>query len=149
MSCTSLFLLTERGLNELKKKIVLNFPPGAVTKPITYHLVKDFNLVINILYAKIQRGEKGVLVLEVRGRKESFQEALKFLERQNIQVQLLAQDIDLDVEKCVECGLCTGVCPTEALYLDSEWHICFDKDRCILCENCIETCPTRAVVLKI
>lgn len=133
----------------MKKKIVLNFPPRTVTKPITYHLVKDYDLVINILHAKIEQGETGTLVIEVKGKKENFEQAMEFLTKQGIKVQLLAQDINLDLEKCLECGLCTGVCPTQSLYLDSEWHIQFDKDKCILCENCIIACPTRAISLRI
>jgi ferredoxin len=133
----------------MKKKLVLTFPPRTVTKPITYHLVKDYNLVINIIYAKIEQGETGVLVAEIRGNKEGFNRAVEFLEKQGITVQFLAQDINLDQEKCVECGLCTGVCPTSALQFDSSWHIQFDKEKCILCENCIQACPTRAISLRI
>lgn len=133
----------------MKKKIVLNFPPRTVTKPITYHLVKDFDLIINIIHAKIEQGETGVLVIEVKGKKEKFLKAVSFLEKHGIKVQLLAQDIDLDANKCVECGLCTGVCPTQALYFENDWHIGFDKDKCILCENCVQACPTRSISLKI
>lgn len=133
----------------MKKKLVLTFPPRTVNKPITYHLVKDYDLVINIIYAKIEQNEVGVLVIEVKGPKENFEAAVKFLEQQRIKVQLLAQDLDLDLEKCVECGLCVGICPTEALYLNGGYHIQFEKDKCILCENCIQACPTRAINLKI
>lgn len=133
----------------MKKKVVLTFPPKTVTKPITYHLVKDYDLIINIIYAKIEEGETGVLVAEIRGKKDEFNRAVEFLNKQGIKVQFLAQDINLDQEKCVECGLCTGICPTSALYLDEDWHIRFDKEKCILCENCIQACPTRSIILSI
>lgn len=132
----------------MKKKLVLNFPPKIVTKPITYHLVKDYDLVTNILYAKIEQGETGVLVLEIKGPRENFEKGLEFLKEQGVEVQLLAEDILLDRETCVDCGLCTGVCPTNALYLKEDFTLGFDKEKCVLCENCIATCPTKAITLK-
>lgn len=132
----------------MRKKLVLNFPPKIVTKPITYHLVKDYDLVVNILYAKIEQGETGVLVLEIKGPREKFEQGIGFLKEQGVGIQLLAEDILLDTERCVDCGLCTGVCPTDSLYLKQDYTLGFDKDRCVLCENCIATCPTKAISLK-
>lgn len=133
----------------MKKKIVLTFPSQTVTKPITYHLVKDYDLVINILRAKIEPEEVGTLVIEIKGSKENYEKALKFLESQKIEVQELAKDIDLNREKCVDCGLCTGICPTKALHLNSDYRIEFNKEKCILCEACVSACPTRAIILHI
>lgn len=133
----------------MKKKLVLTFPPKAINKPLTYHLVKDFDLVVNILRAKIELGETGILVLELKGPKKKFEDGIKFLESHGVTVQLLAKDIALDEERCVECGVCIGVCPTDALILDKDFKLVFDKDDCILCENCISACPTRAITLLI
>ena len=38
---------------EKKIKVTLYFPANKVTKPITYHLVKDYDLKVNILNADI------------------------------------------------------------------------------------------------
>ena len=34
-----------------KRKVVLNFPPHLIGQPITYRLIVDYNLIVNILQA--------------------------------------------------------------------------------------------------
>jgi ferredoxin len=133
----------------MKQKLVLTFPPKVVTKPVTYHLIKDYNLVINILRAKIEEGETGVLVIEVQGPRKNFEEGVTFVRSLGVDVQLLAQDIILNRDLCVDCGACVGVCPPKALFLDENQRLVFEADKCILCENCVKSCPTRAITLKI
>jgi ferredoxin len=129
----------------MKRKYVLTFPPKIVTQPITYRLVKDFDLVVNILRAQIEEGETGHLVLELEGSKSQLNKGLAFLSEQGVHVQPLAQDITLERAECVDCGLCIGVCPTQALYLDKKWQLNLDKEKCILCENCVKACPVRVI----
>jgi len=38
-----------------KTRIVLSFPPSNVEEPVTYRLIKDYDLVVNILRASIDR----------------------------------------------------------------------------------------------
>ena len=32
-----------------KRKVVLSFPPHLIDQPITYRLIRDYNLIVNIL----------------------------------------------------------------------------------------------------
>jgi len=41
-----------------KKRVVLTFPPDMIDQPITYHLVKEHDLMINILRANITPKEQ-------------------------------------------------------------------------------------------
>jgi ferredoxin len=132
----------------MKRKFVLTFPPKIVTQPITYRLVKDFDLIVNILRAQIEEGETGHLVLELEGKKDQIEKGLSFLKEQGVLVQPIARDISLNEEECVVCGLCVGVCPTEALYL-KDWELIFDKEKCVLCENCVRACPVRVIEVAI
>jgi ferredoxin len=132
----------------MKRKFVLTFPPKIVTQPITYRLVKDFDLVVNILRAQIEEGETGHLVLELEGKKDQIEKGLSFLKEQGVLVQPIARDISLNEEECVVCGICVGVCPTEALYL-KDWELIFDKEKCVLCENCVRACPVRVIEVAI
>ena len=66
-----------------KRRVVLTFPPSLVELPITYRLVKDFDLKINIMRAHISPKEEGKLVLEVEdGSAEQVEAGLRFLEDQ-------------------------------------------------------------------
>ncbi|MCK5567508.1 MAG: (Fe-S)-binding protein, partial [Actinomycetia bacterium] len=51
------------GTLMLKKKLVLSFPEKVVTKPITYKLVKEFDLVFNILRAEITSDMEGKMLI--------------------------------------------------------------------------------------
>ena len=42
-----------------KKRIVLTFPPSLVSQPITYHLVKDYDLKFNIMRGVVTPDEEG------------------------------------------------------------------------------------------
>jgi len=129
-----------------RKKVVLTFPPEIVAQPITYHLVKDYDLVINILRAEIYEEETGRMVLELDGDEGKIKDGLAYLESQGVQVQEAARDITLDEEKCIDCGACTAVCLTDALAIGPEdWKLKFDKEKCILCELCVNACPLQII----
>jgi NAD-dependent dihydropyrimidine dehydrogenase PreA subunit len=130
-----------------RKRLDLTFPPRQSLKPVVYHLVKDFDIVPNILRAQIQPGREGRMLVELTGRKEDFSAGIAFLEAQGLTVREAASDICLDEERCVSCGLCTAVCRSDALVLEGEVLV-FDKDRCVYCEACVQACPRRAVSLR-
>ena len=130
-----------------KKRLDLTFPPRQSLKPVVYHLVKDYDIVPNILRAQIQPGQEGRMLVEMTGRKEDFARGIAFLESQGLTVSEAASDICLDEELCVTCGLCTAVCRPEALTLSGD-ELVFDKDRCVYCEACVIACPRRAVTLR-
>jgi ferredoxin len=132
-----------------KKKVVLSFPPDTVKKPITYHLVKDYELVINILRAEVREEEAGRMVLDLEGDKENIEEGLAFLREQGVSIQEAAKDISLDVDVCIDCGACTAVCRAEALSLNQESReLEFNKDNCIFCELCVNACPLQLIKVE-
>jgi len=50
-------------------------------------------------------------------------------------------DVSLDMELCVECGLCIKTCPVKAV---SDDYI-IDNSICTRCNSCIEVCPKNAI----
>ncbi len=126
-----------------KKRVVLTFPPELTEKPITYHLVKDFDLAINILRAKITPGEEGKLVLELsNGSEEMIKKGLDFLVQQGVGVEAVSKEISFTDEDCIHCGACTAVCQPGALQIDPDTgRLHFEKERCIVCELCVPACP--------
>lgn len=132
-----------------RKRLDLTFPPRQSLKPVIYHLVKDYDLVPNILRAQIHPAQEGRMVVEVTGSKENFAAGVAFLEAQGLTVTEAASDIVLDVDSCVTCGLCTAVCRPDALTLDpTTQELTFDKDKCVYCEACVIACPRRAITLR-
>lgn len=134
----------------VSKRIVLTFPHKLLDKPVVYKLVKDFDLVFNILQAKITPKEEGVLVLELTGIKENYAKGVKYLTELGVNIQPLSKDVARDENRCTHCGACIAVCPTEALYIDkSTMKVVFDSEKCIACELCVKACPPRAMVVKL
>ena len=64
-----------------KKRVVLTYPHDLLDKPLTYHLIKDYDLVVNILKAKITPRAQGLLVLEIEGDKEKLEEGISYLKK--------------------------------------------------------------------
>lgn len=134
----------------ISKKIVLRFPPKLVDKPIVYKLVKDFDLIFNILRARVTPREEGELVIELKGNKEKYAEGMKYLKELGVKIQPLSQDVTRDEERCTHCGACITICPTGAFYMDKRtMQVIFDASKCIACELCVKGCPPRAMKVKL
>lgn len=134
-----------------KKKIVMTFPPQLSEIPLTYHLVKDYDLAINILKAKITPGEEGKLILEISSQdsQEKIDAGIEFLRSHRIQIESASKEIVLHEEECVHCGACTAVCPSRALHMATpDWKLAFDQEQCIVCEMCVKACPMRIIEVR-
>ena len=130
----------------MKKRVTLTFPKRAVQIPITYRLAKDFNVAANIIRAQVAPNQIGKLVVELSGDIDELDAAIEWMRSHHINVSMNLGEITIDEELCVHCGLCTGVCPTEALSLHPEtFKLTFTRSRCIVCEQCIPTCPVQAI----
>ena len=131
------------------KILILRFPKTEVRKPIVCYLVKDYDLIFNILNAAILPRKEGIMVLELSGTRKNFKEGIKFLKSQGVQVQNASQEVKRDTNKCTQCGACTAVCPTGALYIvRPEMAVEFDETKCSVCELCIPACPSRAMAAR-
>ena len=131
------------------KILSLRFPKDVVNEPITVNLVKEFDLSFNILKAVIYPRKEGMAVLELRGHRENFQKGVRYLKELGIKVESIGQDIKRDDEVCFQCGACTAVCPTGALYIKRpEMEVVFDSEKCSACEWCVSACPARAMSVK-
>lgn len=130
----------------MKKRVTLTFPRRSVQMPVTYRLAKDFNVAANIIRAQVAPNQIGKLVVELAGDIDALDAAIDWMRTQDINVSFASREISIDEDVCVHCGLCTGVCPTEALTLDPQTAmLIFTRSRCVVCEQCIPTCPVNAI----
>lgn len=130
------------------KRIVLHFGADISDKPMIYRLVKDYDLVVNIVKANVNPQKEGTLVLEVTG--EQSEQGLNYLRNLGVAIEALDREIVRNENKCVMCGACTAICPTGALYLERpSMEVKFEGDNCVVCELCTKVCPMRAMEVSL
>jgi ferredoxin len=126
----------------VKRRMVLRFPAYRIEEPITYNLIKEYDIVINILNADISHGKEGNLLVEMKGAKHNMDEALLYLEKYSVEYSPVRKNISYNKEDCVHCGACTSVCFSAALEMDKkDRSLIFKPEKCIACELCIKACP--------
>jgi ferredoxin len=131
------------------KILILRFQKTEVQKPIVCYLAKDYDLTFNILNATILPRKEGLMVLELSGSKKNFNEGVRYLKEQGVNVQNASQEIKRIQKKCTHCGACTAVCPTGALSVRRpDMFVDFDQKKCSVCELCIPACPPRAMEVR-
>ncbi|AKG53448.1 ferredoxin [Dehalogenimonas sp. WBC-2] len=129
------------------KKISLRFPRHLVDRPVVYHLIKDYNLELNILKASIS-SEEGHMVLELRGERANFDKGIDYLTGTGLIIDTLCREITRNEDRCTDCGACVTVCPVSSFIVDTQTReVIFHEDTCIVCGLCILSCPSRAMEL--
>ena len=130
----------------MKSKLLLTFPSDLTMSPITYDLIKKYDLKLNILKANIDFNMVGTLGFDVDGNSMSIAAAIEYLEGLGIIVDLLSNSISIDEKRCNQCGLCTSVCRVKALTINGpDFDLKFDGSRCVSCNHCVSVCPTRSI----
>ena len=133
----------------MKTKVVLNFNPDAVNKPITYTLVSKYKLLINILRAEIDE-VGGKMVLELSGKANEIKKAIDYLKANGVGVRPIKEGVRRDDDACTHCGMCVSICPTTALAIDAKTgRVDFNEEKCVACGVCIDACPPRAMEILI
>ena len=55
--------------------------------------------------------------------------------------------IEIDIDTCIFCGICSRKCPTDAIKVDKTektWTI--ERMGCIQCSCCVEVCPKNCLI---
>ena len=53
--------------------------------------------------------------------------------------------VKVNIDTCIGCGACTGVCPVGAITLGEDGKATCDEGTCIDCCACVGTCPVSAI----
>ena len=103
--------------------------------------ILKFGISFNIL--KFSTSSNGVnLLLDVPEKK--IQKITDSLKRNNVVVNKKGRII-IDDDKCIDCGACISLCPTNALHFDEFYRLKFSYDKCLGCLLCLDSCPRKAI----
>lgn len=130
----------------ISKRIVLHFPHKLVDQPVLCKLVKNYDLEFNVLKAYITPREEGLMVLELSGGNENYEQGTQYLKQIGVRVQPLSQNVIRNERRCTDCGVCVPICPTDALIVEPLTRkVHFYDNKCIACGLCVKACPVRAM----
>jgi len=102
--------------------------------------ILKYDITFNIL--KFSTGSNGVnLLLDVP--EDKIKTITESLKENNVIVNKKGRVIVLD--KCIDCGACISLCPTEALYFSGDYKLEFSYEKCIGCLLCLDACPRYAI----
>lgn len=131
---------------KVKKNVLLIFNKDIMYNPIIYQTIQQYRVLFNILEAKILPRLEGRLVLQLEGEQDQLDQAIAFMRQEQVKVEVLSERIKRDMEKCVQCGACTGVCKTNALWIDRQtMEVMFEPENCVVCGQCQLICPVGAI----
>ena len=129
--------------------MVLRFPAETVNEPITYILIKEYDVQVNILNADITHGKEGNLLIEMSGQESNVDEALVYLESKQVEISPVVKTILFNEPLCIHCGACASVCFPGALNMDHRsGKLRFAPEKCVACELCIKACPLKLFELN-
>ena len=77
---------------DITKLVELDYPTNLVTEPVLSHIIKKYDVVVNIRRASITKGF-GYVQMEIGGDEKEVKQALGELSKQGIDVNPIVKDI--------------------------------------------------------
>jgi len=103
--------------------------------------ILQFDITFNIL--KFSTVSTGVnILLDVP--EDKVKKITESLRKNNVIVNKKGRIIIND-DKCIDCGACISLCPTEALFSNLYARLEFSYNKCIGCLLCLDSCPRHAI----
>jgi NAD-dependent dihydropyrimidine dehydrogenase PreA subunit len=124
-------------------RILLRFSEEIVEEPIVSRIILELKVPINIITAHVN-SKGGEVLAEVPD--EAMEKVVQAFRKKGVTVSL-PKLIEVDTEKCINCGSCVALCPVEAIKLAEDASIVFDREKCLgsTCGACLDACPARAI----
>ena len=126
-------------------RILLRFSEEIVDQPITAQVILEHGIPISIVAAHVD-SHGGEILAEVP---EAHVEKVVNAFREKGVTVTVPKLIEVDSEKCFECGACLSLCPVSAIAFKEDFSVVFDEKKCIgsPCGLCVDACPARAIRL--
>lgn len=125
--------------------INVTLPFGLIKKVDDYskviNVILEQHISVNIL--KFSTGRSGInLLLDIP--EDKINSITEALQKNDIIVNKKGRVI-IEIEKCIDCGACVSLCPTDALHMDEKELLEYSLEACIGCLICIDACPRFAI----
>ena len=90
------------------------------------------------------------MLIELSGSEENYRKGIDFLKNSGVIVDSHKKEVKWIEDRCVQCGACITICPTEAMWIERKtMKVSFDAEKCISCELCVKPCPPRAFEVRL
>jgi NAD-dependent dihydropyrimidine dehydrogenase PreA subunit len=126
-------------------RILLRFSEENVAEPITSKIILELGIPMRIVTATIN-SQGGDILVEVP--KVHVEKIVNAFRKKGVVVKF-PKLIEVDCDKCIDCGACYALCPVDAISYDKDYSVVFDEKTCIgsPCGLCVDACPARAITL--
>jgi L-aspartate semialdehyde sulfurtransferase ferredoxin len=126
-------------------RILLRFSEENVEEPITSKVILELGIPMRIVTATIN-SQGGDILIEVP--KIHVDKVVEAFKKKGVLVTF-PKLIEVDSDKCIDCGACYALCPVDAIKYDKDYSVVFDEKVCIgsPCGLCVDACPARAITL--
>jgi len=126
-------------------RVLLKFSEKLVEQPITAQVILEHGVPINIISAHIN-SQGGEILAEIPS--THFEKVANAFREKGVTVTI-PELIEVDSEKCFDCGACLSLCPVNAMAFAEDFSVVFNKEKCIgsTCGACVDACPARAIKL--
>ncbi len=126
-------------------RILLRFSEELVEKPVTAQVILEHGIPISIVAAHID-SQGGEILAEVFS--TQIEKIVEAFRERGVTVTY-PKLIEVDNERCFDCGACLSLCPVNAISFDEDYSVVFHQEKCIgsPCGTCVDACPARAIRL--
>jgi len=126
-------------------RILLRFSEEIVEQPITAQVILEHGVPISIVAARIN-SKGGEILAEVPS--THVEEVVDAFRERGVTVTV-PKLIEVNSEKCFDCGACFSLCPVSAIAFKEDLSVVFDEEKCIgsPCSLCVDACLARAIRL--
>jgi NAD-dependent dihydropyrimidine dehydrogenase PreA subunit len=126
-------------------RILLRFSDKIVEQPITAQVILEHQIPISIVAAHID-SEGGEILAQMPS--THIEKVVNAFREKGV-IVTVPKLVEVDTEKCFDCGACFSLCPVGAIAFKEDFSVVFDEKKCIgsPCGLCVDACPARAIRL--
>lgn len=124
-------------------RILLRFSEEIVEQPITAQVILQHGIPISIVAAQVN-SKGGEILVEIPP--THVEEIIDTFRANGVNVAV-PKLIEVNIEKCFDCGACVSLCPVTAITFTEDFKVALDENKCIgsPCGICLDACPARAI----